>query len=459
MVMRVSCMSRLALAVLVVSLCGHLLGGVGHAALKGGCAKVNITPPLGITLIGSKGQPSDSIRDDLYAKAIILNDGTNTVAIVSADLLYTPLEDITGPVRAIVREKIGIAEQNVMVCATHTHSGPEIFSGSKLPAGDRVPVSPLAQAYRQVLVRKMADAVLTAHADMRDVTIGSATGSLPEVLYNRRPLTKAGRAEMAFTLALEVTATRQAETSSDGYTRVVFTLPPEKAQLTFGVVDPAVFVVRMEDVNGAVIGSLVGFGCHPVSIYPSLSTTVSADYPAFATRVVEQAEGGVCLFALGLAGNTVPLQRGAKPCAQIGTALGGEALRRLQLIGTTGDIALKALNREITLPVRKTPSGQDDVDNAAPDSITTEIQVLRLGDVYLLGLPGEVLVEVGLEIKKRAGLEKLFIVTLANDAVGYVCHRQAYEEGGYEPESGTSLAKGAGEAMVEQALSLINEIK
>ena len=189
----------------------------------------------------------------------------------------------------------------------------------------------------------------------------------------------------------------------------------------------------------------------PVCIYPQLTTTVSADYPAFATRVVEQAEGGVSLFALGLAGNTVPLQRGPKPCEQMGKALGGEALKGLQLAATTGETALHAATREITLPVRPTSSSED--------RISTEIQVLRLGDAYLVGLPGEVLVEVGLAIQKKAGVENLFIVTLANDAVGYVCPRQAYEQGGYEPESGTHLAKGAGEIMIEQVLALINEMK
>ena len=56
-----------------------------QAALKGGCAKVNITPPLGIQLIGSKGKPSDDIIDELYAKALVLNDGNTAVAIVSAN--------------------------------------------------------------------------------------------------------------------------------------------------------------------------------------------------------------------------------------------------------------------------------------------------------------------------------------------------------------------------------------
>ncbi|MHC4533755.1 MAG: hypothetical protein ACYS6K_07370, partial [Planctomycetota bacterium] len=93
------------------------------------------------------------------------------------------------------------------------------------------------------------------------------------------------------------------------------------------------------------------------------------------------------------------------------------------------------------------------------DYITTEIQVLRLGDIYILGLPGEVLVEVGLEIKRRAGLEKLFVISICNDSVGYVCQSEAYGEGGYESGTGTNLAKGAGEIMVSEALNLINGIK
>ena len=56
-------------------------------------------------------------------------------------------------------------------------------------------------------------------------------------------------------------------------------------------------------------------------------------------------------------------------------------------------------------------------------------------------------------------MENLFIVTVSNDTIGYVCHHQAYEEGGYEPGSGTNLAKGAGEIMIKEAMDLINKIR
>jgi len=430
---------------------------VKNGVLKGGCGKVNITPPLGIPLIGSYGKPSDDVLDELYAKAMVLDDGTNTVAIVSCDLLYTPLEEITGPVRRIIKDKLGIPGQNVLVCATHTHSGPEVFTRSKLSPAEKDAAPKIDQAYLATLVEKIASAAMLAHRNMQEVRIGAAKGYLPEIVFNRRPKNDSGLVKMAFTLPPDVLATRKVETEPQGETKVTFAMPDEKTQWHFGPVDPEVCVLRVEDPNGKAVGSLINFGCHPVCIYPSLATTISADYPAFATRVVEQAEGGLCLFALGLAGDAVPLDRGAGPREQIGKALGDEALRRLQFVTTAGDVTLKALKREVVFPAKKSTTEAE--GNKTPESVTSEIQVLRLGDIYILGLPGEVLVEVGLPIKKRAGIEKLFIVSLSNDAIGYVSHSAAYDEGGYEPGTATNLAKGAGEIMIEQALELLKEIK
>jgi hypothetical protein len=438
----------------------HIFCPAGRAALKGGCAKVNITPPLGIELIGSKGKPSDDIIDELYAKALVLNDGNTTIAIVSADLLYTPLEEITNPVRRIIKEKTGICEQNVLICATHTHSGPEVFTRSKHGPDKEVPSSKIDQHYLQMLIKKIADTIVIAHKNMQEVRIGAAKGQIPEIVYNRRPKTPDGSVKMAFTLPPEVIATQKVKHGPGDIVRVTFDYSHEDAQLEFGPVDAGVCVLRVEDVNGGIVGCLVNFGCHPVCIYPYLSTSISADYPACATGVVEKVEGGICLFALGLAGNIVPVRRGVKPRQQIGKAVGAEALKRLQLVTTTGSVTLKALKKEIKFSTKKRPlpNGKAD-DDKTIDYVTTEIQVLRLGDIYILGLPGEILVEVGLEIKKRAGLENLFIVTVSNDTIGYVCHSGAYEEGGYEPGSGTNLAKGAGDTMIKEALDIINKIR
>jgi len=428
------------------------------AELKGGCGKTNITPPLGGLLIGSKGYVSDAVLDELYAKALVFGDGDQTVAIVATDLLYTPLEEITEPVRKIVKEKTGIPEENILVCATHTHSGPEVFKRSKLAPEKIVEMTEVDRSFVATLVGKIASAVLLAHSNMQPVKIGAARGQAPKVVYNRRPRDADGRVEMAFTLPAEMRATRKVVVDPDGLTRVTFAFPEGQTQRHFGPIDPAVRVLRVEDANGVLVGSLVNFGCHPVSIYPYLSTAISADYPAYATGVVERAEGGLCLFTLGLAGNAVPYHRGVVPRQQIGRAVGGEALKELQFLATRDGITLDAAKKELLLPAKK-PSSDEAKESKRPERISTELQVVRLGDIYILGLPGEILVEVGLEIQKRAGLDNLIIVSVCNDTVGYVCHSAAYDEGAYEPGSGTNLAKGAGEIMIEQALELIEQMK
>lgn len=443
----------------VVFLILHIFCPGAQAVLKGGCAKVNITPPLGIPLIGSYGKPSDDVLDELYAKALVLDDGNNTLVIVSCDLLYTPLEEIAGPVRKIITEKTGIPEQNILVCATHTHSGPEVFTKSKFRTAADAPAPDIDRSYLDTLVKKIAGSALIAHKEMQEVKIGAAKGQAPEIVYNRRPRNNNGLVKMAFTIPPEVRATKKVVVDPGGDVRTTFVLPDDKTEWKFGPVDPEVCVLKVENMAGELLASLVNFGCHPVSIYPFLSTVVSADYPAFVTSVVEGAEGGLCLFTLGLAGDAVPFDRGVLPRRQIGRAVGGEALRRLQFVTTKSDVTLNGLKKEISFPAKLQTVEKSAGEAKIPEPVTSEIQVLRLGDIYILGLPGEVLVEVGLEIKIKAGLENLFIVTLSNDAIGYVCHSAAYDEGGYEPAGATNLAKGAGEIMIEKALELIGQIK
>ena len=409
-----------------------------QAALKGGCAKVNITPPVGVWLSGyrAREKPSESISDELYAKALVLDDGQNKIAIVSADLLWVPLE-ITAEIRRQVREKIGIEEKNILICATHTHFGPKIDRITK--NWPDTPASEIDESYVQTLKKKVAGSISAANKNMKPIKLGAVKGEISEIVYNRR--TK----------------------RPDGLVAMTFRLPPADPNLTFGPIDPEVCILRVEDTNGAFVGSIVNYACHPVCGATDNKEffSISADYPGYTARVIEQTEGGLCLFALGTAGDMNPVRmEGKNHRSQIGKALSGEVLRRIQFVPTSSEAKLKAMKKEVTLPIKKDLPPERITDaNKAKKTLTTEIQILRIGDIYILGLPGEVLVEIGLEIKKRAGIENLFIISLSNDACGYVCHRQAYKEGGYEPGEGTNLAEGAGETIIKQALDLLSDMK
>jgi len=93
--------------------------------LKIGVAKVNITPPIGVPLSGYEARKkiSQGIHDELYAKALVLDDGEKKIALVVSDLLYLD-KDFTESVRRQIEGSTGISSKNVMVTVTHTHAGP-----------------------------------------------------------------------------------------------------------------------------------------------------------------------------------------------------------------------------------------------------------------------------------------------------------------------------------------------
>jgi neutral ceramidase len=409
-----------------------------EGALKGGTAKVDITPAIGAWLsgYGSRNKPSEGILDPLYAKALVLDDGQSKIAIVSADLLWVPL-GITNEIRQQVQKKLGIPQENIMICGTHTHFAPKIDRIAK--DWPDAAAAQIDESYVQVLKKKIFDSIMLAERDIKEVKLGVGKGEMTEIVYNRR--TK----------------------KPDGKVAMTFNLPPASPDLTFGPIDPELCLLRVDDTDGALVAAVVNYACHPVSGDPIRDKFfyMSADYPGYTARVIEQAEGGNCIFLLGTAGNINPVRLNrTHPRMQTGKALGGAALRHMQFTQPCGDVKISALKRQVSLPIKKNlpPERLLSVGKDA-ETQNTEIQVLRIGDVYIVGLPGEVLVEIGLEIKAKAGIENLFVVSLANDAVGYVCPRAAYKEGGYEPGPGTNLAPGAGEIVTERALELIEQIK
>jgi neutral ceramidase len=100
--------------------------------------------------------------------------------------------------------------------------------------------------------------------------------------------------------------------------------------------------------------------------------------------------------------------------------------------------------------------------NRLPHSVPAEVQVIRLGDIALVGVPGELFVELGLAIKRDSRLDYTFICGFANGNVGYIPTRYAYARGGYEINAAfkyygypTALAPEAGEQVVATAVRLI----
>ena len=434
--------------------------------LQAGAARVNITPYLGCPMAGysARDRGSESVHDELYCKALVLESAGTEVALVTNDLIGIGAE-LSAEVRRLVSESVGIPVDRVWICGSHTHFGPEVRKKQLEDDADSI-----HNSYLDVLARKMASAVRIAHDGLRKARIGKGTIDAEGISYNRRLIREDKKVEMSLTLPL----------------------PYE--ELTFGPVDPEVTVLKVVgETDGHPIASVINFGCHPVSSTDHMYE-ISADYPGYAMDLVEQTEGGVCLFALGCAGNIVPIQRQGRSKRQVGLSLGGIVLKALQWIEVDEDVAIRAANKKVGLPLRPFPSDDEmerDIGSAQAaldeakerdaearelkelgerlgvaksmprwaerhgrsSSLETEIQVFWIGDTLLIGLPGEIFVELGMEIKKRVGSDQVFVASLSNDSIGYVPIRQAYEEGGYE-STVSALAPGCGEHLVEEAIAL-----
>jgi hypothetical protein len=127
----------------------------------------------------------------------------------------------------------------------------------------------------------------------------------------------------------------------------------------------------------------------------------------------------------------------------IGQTLGGEALKAWQWIEMVDEgQTIRSASRELVLPLK---AGGDEA---------IEVTALAVGDAVFVGLPGEIFVEIGLDIAARAGGDSVFALTIGNGYVGYIATRIAYEQGGYE--SGASrFVPGCGEALADAAVEVI----
>ncbi|MBI1929520.1 neutral/alkaline non-lysosomal ceramidase N-terminal domain-containing protein, partial [Candidatus Poribacteria bacterium] len=288
--------------------------------LKVGTAKVNITPPLGCNMAGysARNRGSEAIADELYSKALVFDDGRTQVAIITSDLIGLDAAFVNRA-RLMIEKGTGIPSDHVMMGCSHTHFGPEVRE-SRATSAD----TPAGNAYVEVLAQKLTTVTQLAQQRLQSARVGVGSGVADKVSYNRHTIRPDGKAQTS-------------------YRR-----PAPNSDLTFGPYDPTVRVLRVDSATGEVMASLIHFACHPVTSTDRMYT-ISADYPGYAMEVIEKQEGGICLFGLGCAGNIVPIEREGKYPRMIGRSIGGEAIKVLQWIETTGEVRLEVAHQNLSL--------------------------------------------------------------------------------------------------------------
>ena len=385
------------------------------AELKAGVAKVDITPPIGGTMYGygARGKNvSEGVHDRLYAKALVLDDGSTRLAIATLDM-GSCTDENTANIKEVVKKKTGI--ENVLCVASHSHSTPS--GSSKFPSKEK--------PWIRDAERKIAGAIVEAAGNLVPARVGVGWGEVREG-HNRRKIGDDGRAVMMW-------ANRERVPTSP--------------------VDYQLGVIRVETLDGRPLATLVNFACHPVVLGPE-NLLISADYPGVFMRVVEESIGGQCMFLQGACGDinpfwdkTPPAEGAYEQVEKMGKSIGEEVLR------VTDQIAGFETGPTISFHAEVVPLASRRDRERKEQSIDAEINTVLIGDdLALATFPGEFFVEHGLSLKSRSKFKNTMFVGYCNGSLAYFPTIKACTEGGYGAASATRVEVGAGEMLVNRAL-------
>ena len=452
--------------------------------LKAGFARVNITPMMGIGIRGYfKVRIADGVLDELEINALALSDGKKKAVLLSLDNCGFNTETMNW-YRAGIAEKTGLPVDAIFISCTHTHTGPFIMMKQDehhgMPGDDA-----LILEYSQWVRRRAVDAAVFALEDLKDARMGFGIGCAPRVAFIRRYIMKNGEIR-----------------TNPGVNNPEVDRP-------CGEADERVNIVRF-DREGAQTIVLVNFGNHPDVVG---GNKISADWPGFLRRGVEKSLDNVrCVFFNGAQGdvnhvNVFPkdgdlndlfmdfddVSRGYGHARHIGNVLTGAVLQVFDKVAYRDVDGIRYLGRMISVPSNMPApedmprarrinelhqAGRDDeipykammlttvVAEAermihlehGPNHFDMPLSGLAVGDIALIGLPGEPFTGIGLGLKQSPDWAAVLPCCLTNGGEGYFPMMDAYEEGGYEARSSRFRA-GTAEKIVEEGLLLLKELK
>jgi hypothetical protein len=363
----------------------------------------------------SRKKPSEGVRQDLFVKALAIEDDTRTASVIVTLDLVTLDADTSRVVAKQCQEKFGLPRERLLINVSHTHSGP--VAGLTL-----MPMYELTAEQREV-VRRYTESLVEKIV----TSVGAA-------LEARRP------AKVEFGQGLAgIAVNRRRATRRDWP----------------GPVDHDVPVLSVRGADERLQAIVTGYACHATALNDYL---LSADWPGYAMAALEASHpGSVALFVQGCGGDANPLPRGGEEIAAMHGKLLAEAVEQVlsrkmeALRGTlraaydTVDVSFQSVPDRAELERRagdanpairahaKHLLGVLERYGKIPATYPYPVQVWQFGDrLKLIALAGEVVADYSLRLKREFGFERTWVAGYSNDIPAYIPSRRVLQEGGYE---------------------------
>ncbi len=439
------------------------MGQVGASSdgLLAGVARRRITPPRGVFLVGygDRWRGNRGVHDEVWATALFLTDGRRRVALVSVDLLT--VNELT-----VDRIRASVPDVEVLVCCTHTHSGPISYADDRSRRRDR--------DYVDLLVDRVAAAIRAAG---RVVTPARLEWSedRADVAANRRERTPDGRVEIGV--------------DPDG--------PCDRTVRVVGVTATG---------TGRRMATLVSFACHATTLGPQ-NLQVSADWIDPVRTRVERELGGTVLVVQGAGADVNPLVGWDVPdqfasAEQVGTAVAEAVLASVRsgpepLAG----LPIAVARREVWIPTLAPVEGPEPPASHVPHllalaglpafaaplgepllrrrypwrptieprdgrwAVPLRVGAVRVGDLAVVGFGAETFSELGAAVVAASPARATVFASVTDGSVSYLATEEAHAEGGYEVEVAPwayrypgRLDPSGGRAAVDAATELLEQL-
>jgi hypothetical protein len=412
------------------------------AELKAGVARIDLTPPLDMKApLGGYGErmnrPAEGVHDRIFAKALVLSDASRKFALVTCDMLGFPPAFKAELVKRLSDH--GWSAEQILLLPSHSHTSIEMNAINPANTFKIPQIGIHSPELFEFTIKNIAQVIADAQRQMVPIRVGTSSRKIEGWNRNRR---------------------------SGGRT-----------------VDDELTITRIDTDAGKPLAVLVNFTAHPTFMGGD-AMLFSGDWPGHLQRTLEAAIGGgvTAMFFNGAQGDQSPVARpdsgssGWEKAERFGRELGLVVAHEWSQIPTEKNVSFQYHLQPIELPERSWHPdfmATGGAEYGLSESLLREMLprmfpaktasgALRLGDLLIVGIPGELMAELGLEVKAKAGeltgAKHPVIGGLANEWISYVLSADAYGAGGYEA-SVSFYGPTLGKTICDGALAGVKELK